>query len=229
MANNSYTSPRLYAHKRTLHSRSPKTKRTHFEMGMGYIEPHELGMPRKEFQKLYNHWEAVLADSGFNDIEYRSPSHTGHFTPFFRENGSTATFQQLYDPFKEEYYALAREFDSYMSEIPEGKRHCRWALAFWGESKMYKWLWYLHIEGVPYRSVAKAFKGVESKWLRNVDKIPKSLLRSTCSEFWAHDHTSRILDLFWTWAGARGFKDPRPFQVNRRLKGKSNSSDPVDK
>jgi hypothetical protein len=194
---------------------------------MGYIESYELGMPRKEFQKLYSYWEAELAKSGFNDIEYRSPSHTGHFTPFFRENGSTATFQMLYDPAKQEYYELTRSFDSYMDEVVsfrcpltlKKRRVQRWTVAFDGKADLYKHLWYLHIEGIPYRAVAKAFSGRQSKWLRNVEPVPPRLIRATASEFWAHDHTNRVLDLFWKWAFDVGYtKDPRDEYVSRKPK-----------
>jgi hypothetical protein len=194
-------------------------------MGMGYIESNELGMSRAEFKKLYSEWETKLKESGFNDIEYRSPSHTGHFTPFFRSNGSTATFMRMYDPAKEEYYSLCRDFDSYMYEVPEGSRVSRWTLAFPGKSKTYKLLWYYHIEGVPYRGVAAAFSNTPNKYLRNLKKVPKHLIRAR-SEFWTHDHTHKILDLFWAWAKVhKGFEDPRSTAIES--KDSQRSSDNV--
>ena len=208
MANNYYTSPRVYASRG--YKPKYKTKRTHYEQGIGYIEPNELGYSRAEFKKLYNLWEQKLQESGFTDIEYRSPTHTGHFTPFFRQNGSTATFMRLYDPSTEEYYRLTRHFDSYMSERISSSRHTRWAKAFPGNAKLYRTLWYLHIEGVPYRAVAKAFSGQHTKWVKGLRPVPASLVQPR-SVFWAHDHTSRVMDLFWVWASTfeTGFDDPR--------------------
>jgi hypothetical protein len=211
MANNYYTSHRVYASRG--YKSKYKTKRTPFEQGMGYVEPEEFGLTRSEFKKLYSEWEKKLQKSGFTDIEYRSPTHTGHFTPFFRQNGSTATFMRLYDSSKEEYYRLATHFDAHMREIvkcPEtGLRRSRWFHTFGDEAEVYKTLWYLHIEGVPYRAVAKAFSGQPTKWVRNLKPIPKALIQSR-SVFWAHDHTHKVLDLFWVWAkDESGFDDPR--------------------
>lgn len=206
MSYNKYTSPRLYA---SAYKPKHKTKRTHFEMGMGYIEPHELGMTRKEFQSICNEWEKKLKDSGFSDIEYRSPSHTGHFTPFFRSNGSTATFMRLYDPAKEEYYRLARHFDAYMNEKPEGSKVSRWCKAFPAQAKMYKTLWRLHIEGLPYRAVAAAFSNQQTKYMKDVKPVLASLIGPR-SVFWAHDHTHKILNLFWVWVNeTQNIEDPR--------------------
>lgn len=203
---NKYTSPRLYA---SGYKPKHKTKRTHFEMGMGYVPHNELGLTKKEFQAICNEWEQKLQNSGFNDIEYRSPSHTGHFTPFFRSNGSTATFMRMYDPAKEEYFRLARYFDSYMYEKPEGSKVSRWCKAFPGKSKMYKLLWYYHIEGVPYRGTAAAFSGKPNKYLKGLKSVPRSMIADR-SEFWTHDHTHKILNLFWIWAKVHGgFNDPR--------------------
>ncbi len=165
---------------------------------MGYIEPHELGMPRKEFQRLYNLWESKLKQSGFDDIEYRSPSHTGHFTPFFRRNGSTATFQALYDPAKEEYFTLCRYFDS----------EFEWSKAFKANTELYKTLWRLHMDGVPYRAIAKAFSGQPNKYMATLEPVPAKLHRP-CSVFWAFMHMQKILNHFWTWAATQGFSDPR--------------------
>jgi hypothetical protein len=180
-------------------------------MGMGYIEPYELGMPRKEFQKLYSEWETRLKESGFNDIEYRSEAHTGFFTPFFRENGSTATFQTLYDPQKQEYFRLATHFNAFMCERVDKAGHTRWSKAFYGAADTYRWLWYYHTEGVPYRSVVKAFSGIANKYTDKLSKLPPHLYTHK-SVFWAHDKTQRVLDLFWLWAKAEGFEDPRPSQ-----------------
>lgn len=191
---------------------------------MGYVIPD--GFSKLEFKQEYAKWEQKLQNSGFIDIEYRSPSHTGHFTPFFRQNGSTATFQTLYDPFKEEYFALAREFDSYMAERVWFKealtnkrvKRTRWSWAFEGDADMMKYLWYLHIEGIPYRAVAKAVSGKPSKWLRNVQSVPPRLKRDV-SVFWAHDWTDKILNLFWKFAFDRGYtKDPRTEYVSRKQK-----------
>jgi hypothetical protein len=209
MSNNQYTSPRVYLSRG--YKPKTKTKRTPFEMGMGYaLEALPPGMTRSDFKALYTEWESKLQNSGFNDIEYRSPSHTGHTTPFFRENGSTATFMRAYDPAKEEYYRLARHFDTFMNEAVGSKGQTRWSKAFKGQARLYKTIWYLHIEGVPYRAVAKAFSGKPSKWLRGLKSVPPSLVGSK-SVFWAHDHTHKVLDLFWKWAKnyEHGFNDPR--------------------
>jgi hypothetical protein len=182
-------------------------------MGMGYVEPHEFGLSRKDFQKIYTEWETKLKASGFNDIEYRSASHTGHFTPFFRSNGSTATFQALYDPAKAEYYLLATHFDAWMHE--KLGNHTRWGRAFRGSSAVYKQLWYLHIEGVPYRAVAKIFSGIPTKYANGLKPIAKGLVQSR-SVFWAHTHTDLVLDLFWMWARDQGYNlDPRTQRVSR--------------
>jgi hypothetical protein len=177
---------------------------------MGYIEPNEVGLTRSEFKKLYSEWEQKLQKSGFNDIEYRSPSHTGHFTPFFRSNGSTATFMRLYDPAKEEYYRLARHFNAWMNEKPYAgsKANTRWGLKFKGNARVYKTLWYLHCEGLPYRAVAAMFSGQVTKWNKNVKPVSPDLIQER-SVFWAHDHTHKILDLFWAWANGQGITDPR--------------------
>ena len=184
-------------------------------MGIGYIIPE--GVDKAAFKAEYAKWEQKLKNSGFTDIEYRSPSQSGHFTPFFRENGSTATFMRLYDPAKEEYYALARSFNAYMNEYYPGSNCNRWGVYFRGNVLMYKTLWYLHIEGVPYRAVAKAFSGKESKWLEGVKPVPAKLVQPR-SVFWAHDKTSHILDLFWKWAKQNhSFDDPRDSYVSRKL------------
>lgn len=213
MANNIYTSPRVYLSRGAGKSRI-KTKRN-FELGIGYTVPE--GVSASDFKKEYAKWEQKLQNSGFNDIEYRSPSHTGHFTPFFRENGSTATFQALYDPFKQEYFQLATEFGTYMDEVVswcdpvtlKKRRTTRWRLAFDDKHLQYKHLWRLHIEGVPYRAVAKAFSGRPTKWMRSLDPVPKRLIRKTCTEFWTHQHTSYVLNIFWKWMSDRGYSDPR--------------------
>lgn len=208
MSNNHYTSPRVYASRG--YKPKYKTKRTHYEQGIGYLEPSELGISRAEFKKLYNQWEEKLKASGFDDIEYRSPTHTGHFTPFFRVNGSTATFMRMYDSSTEEYYRLTRHFDSYMNEVVDGGAHTRWSKAFYGHTLQYKTLWYLHIEGVPYRAVARAFSGKPDKWVKGLTPVHASLIQSR-SVFWAHNHTAKIMDLFWQWAATfeTGFADPR--------------------
>ncbi len=209
MSNNKYTSPRVYASRG--YKPKYKTKRTKFEQGSGYaLDALPTGLSYSEFKKLYTHWENQLAESGFQDIEYRSPSHTGHFTPFFRQNGSSATFMRAYDPAKEEYYALTRSFSAYMNEYPYPNSNCnRWAAAFRGQSAVYKLLWYYHLEGVPYRGVAKAFSGLDFKWSSKVDKVPLRLQKPR-SVFWAHQHTHKVLDLFWKWVKANyGFDDPR--------------------
>lgn len=206
MANNLYTSPRLYA---SSYKPKYKTKRTAFEQGMGYtLEALPPGMSRAEFKKTYSEWERKLQNSGFDDIEYRSPSHTGHFTPFFRQNGSTATFMRMYDPAKEEYFRLATHFDSYMNELVDDRT--RWSYVFRGKGRLYRTLWYLHIEGVPYRAIAKEFSGHKTKWTKGLKPIRANLIESR-SVFWAHDNMQRILDKFWAWAKTYevGYEDPR--------------------
>jgi hypothetical protein len=200
MSNSVYVSPRLYASKY-------KTKKSNFELGIGYA-PLPEGMSKAEFKRMYSEWERKLAESGFEDIEYRSPNHSGMFSSYFRKNGSTATFQALYDPATEEYYRLARSFNSYMFERPAGAKGTRWSVKFRGESLLYKTLWHLHIEGVPYRAIAKAFSNQSSKWLKDVKAVPNSLKQSR-SVFWAHTHMQKILHEFWAWASLKGLDDPR--------------------
>ena len=193
MSNNSYTSPRLYASK--TYSRN---KRAPLEQGIGYVLP--AGIAHSDFKKLYAEWEQKLQKSGFTDIEYRNKSHTGTFTPFFRQNGSTATFMRAYDPSKESYYRLCRHFQNDFD----------FKAAFGRQATLYKTLWYLHTEGVPYRAVAKAFSGKPTKWMKGLEPVPKHL-KMDRSVFWAHDHTHKILDFFWKWAKdyEGGLDDPR--------------------
>lgn len=176
-------------------------------MGMGYTIPE--GMSAADFKAEYAKWEQKLQNSGFKDIEYRSPSHTGHFTPFFKENGSTATFQLIYDPFREEYYSLARSFNAHMSEYPYPNSRCnRWSVVFRGNVYVYRKLWELHCEGVPYRAVAKYFSGESSKWTKSFKPLKADRVKSR-SVFWAHDHTHKVLNEFWKWAAKQGYNDPR--------------------
>lgn len=181
-------------------------------MGIGYA-PLPENVSITEFKNLYREWEQKLADSGFEDIEYRSGQHTGKFLPYFKRNGSTATFQRLYDPSTEEYYALTRSFESYMNKrawfVEGDKQTCRtrWSYYFNKDRLMYKTLWHLHTEGVPYRAVAKAFGGVQTHWTKNCKPIPPSVARKR-SVFWAHTHTHRILVLFWQWAQTQGYDKP---------------------
>jgi hypothetical protein len=174
-------------------------------MGIGYVIPEN--MTKAEFRAEYAKWEQKLKDSNFEDLEYRALN--GKVTSYFKRNGSTATFQMIYDPAIEEYFSLARAFNAYMNEKPyTTKRNTRWSVQFQGQALLYKTLWRLHIDGVPYRAVAKAFSGMESHWMKNIEPVPAELV-SSYSVFWAHEHTHKILDLFWAWAAEQGYKDPR--------------------
>ncbi len=213
MPSNYYTAPSTYASRG-----GPKYKvktKANFELGIGYTLP--AGVNRQQFRKTYAEWEAKLLSSGFTDIEYRSPTHSGHFTPFFRSNGSTATFMRAYDSAKEDYYRLARHFDAYMAETIQvseplsGKRirRTRWSWVFDEAADTYKTVWRMHSDGIPYRGIAAAFSGKPNKWLKGV-KLPAPRLISSRSVFWAHDNTHRVLNLFWKWAQSNEqLVDPR--------------------
>lgn len=200
MANNLYVSPRSYAQ-----NQRKRVKKAGTEMGIGYVIPD--GVSKSDFRKLYAEWEAKLAASGFEDLEYRAPAQTGKFSPYFKRNGSTATFQMIYDSAAEEYYSLARSFDAHMN-VKLSNGHTRWAKYFRGKSEMYRLLWSMHIEGVPYRAMAKEFAGIATEWRSDIKRVPKHL-RTRKTEFWTHNHVHKILDLFWKWAKPKGLKDPR--------------------
>jgi hypothetical protein len=177
---------------------------TYFQQGIGYSPADSA---KKEFKALVSEWEAKLAESGFKDIEYRTPG--GYTTPLFKDGPAASHLLHNYEAEVERYYQLCLDFSHVLDFEAE----------FGPElGKVYKWLWYFHAEGVPYRSVANAFKGKVDKKNRNVEKVPVELQHSV-SYFWAFAHTHRILDLFWQWLSEQGLKDPRAKAGTDLVKG----------
>lgn len=173
----------------------PKRVKSLFQ-GIGYVVPHDMKVT--EFRKLYAKWEGKLADSGFADIEIRTLNHTGKFIPFFNDKSSSTTMLNVYDEYRAIYYQLATEF---LHKFDFQK-------AFGKEAFTYKTLWRMHSEGIPYRSVAKAFSGKLDKRSNKYRAVDIRIQRK-CSYFWAFTHTHLVLNYFWSWASKQGYVDPR--------------------
>lgn len=174
-----------------------KTSLGYYQQGIGYTVP--AGTSVTEFRKTYRTWEKKLKESGFEDIEYRSDKQTGYFVPFFKKGCASSSFKNdIYDEHRDVYYQCAREF----------LHKFDFSAQFGEEALTYRTLWRLHSEGVPYRSVAKAFKGENDKRMREVRAVDKRC-HKVVSYFWAFVHTHIVLDYFWQWMVKKGYSDPR--------------------
>lgn len=153
--------------------------------GEGYFKPNS--MPASEFRQLYKIWEDKLVQSGFKDIECRASDMSGCVHPYFRENGSSATFQQLYSKDVEEYYNLAGHF---LHEF-------KFDEVFGIDAELYELLFYWHSNAVSLRKMILLLKGIplNTPNLKHVTPAPEHL-RATKSVFYMFSHLNKVLKHF---------------------------------
>ena len=124
-----------------------------------------------EFIKTQNIWYKKLADSGFADLEWLDKkSGAGHATPFLRDSlwkyrniGAFEASQTL------EYYNAAQEFSQ----------------VFTFPSKLHKFVWSLHAEGLSYRRIA--------------DKCRTRAFKHKPSIFWISIHIRKLKQEMFYW------------------------------
>lgn len=197
----------LRASKRISKNAGTEPLRKRFEQGMGYFRPANL--PLSQFKKTMKVWEAKLLSSGFQDIEYRNPNQTGTFDSYFRLNGSSHTFESIYNPSVEEYYRLAREFyNYYVDKDANIHRETRaispqydFAKLFKRRPALYRYLFILHMHSVPYRQAQLFLRGEKPKRNHNWSEVkaPHSRVKQVRSVFWLHSHTAKALAPFFLW------------------------------
>lgn len=198
---------RLVVGGKNVRTKSVPKGHKHYEQGIGYVRPENL--TPAQFKKIMKKWEAKLYASGFQDIEDRNPNQTGTFTPFFRQNGSSYTFEHLYDSSVEEYYSLAREFSEAFVEKEnslnraEREQHPEYDFSrlFRVRPALYRYLFYLHLHGVAYRQARLFLRGERPKYSHHFHdvKLPHPRVQQSRSVFWLHSHTQKALAPFYQW------------------------------
>jgi hypothetical protein len=155
-----------------------------YKQGIGYFKPSSL--TSTEFRNLYKEWEEKLAQSGFIDIETKEKNQSGHFNPYFKSNGSTATFQCYYNEQTELYYTLTAYF---LQEF-------NWHKHYRSEVKLFKYLFYLHSEAVSYRAMASIMAGKELPIGYSHLKKPAKSIITKRSVFWMYPRIQSLLAHF---------------------------------
>lgn len=104
-----------------------------------------LAKPRPErlTLKLLQHWDAKLAASGFQDIEYRDFSDLSSALPVFKVSGSSSSLRKTYNIETEQYYSNARTYYNHGTF----------------ESAFDRFVWFNHAEGASLRQVQKLLQG----------------------------------------------------------------------
>lgn len=157
------------------------------ELGMGYTRP--KSMPVSEFNKTIKEWRDKLAKSGFHDIELHDSGYKGKVLPYFASGKNAFSTPMTYDFAAEQYYALARSFTHAF----------QWQF-FEDKAALYRYLWSMYSEGVPYRQMLKALAGDKVKRVHapNCPK-PHRTYKQKRGIWWMHKQIHIILTQFRQW------------------------------
>jgi len=153
--------------------------------GSGYFKPETIS--KEDFEALYAEWDKKLADTGFKDIEHRDRKGFFRANMYNDEDGPRTLYNKKIQ--NEFYFELCTEFANTFNFYYHFKK----------DALVYKWLWEFYCNGVPFRSMAKAFRGGTDKHIERCRPLPRKLMRR-CSYFWTFTHTTLILKHFWKWA-----------------------------
>lgn len=202
--------PKLHSYGKntpTLTGRKRKLNEMQYEQGIGYFRP--VSISPSAFKKTYEIWESKLRASGFHDIETRNANQTGRVSTFFAQNGSSASFESVYDPSREHYYELARQFyqlfidksNAMARDVREKYPQFVFQNIFKRKTSLYAYLFYLHMNGVTYRMAKLFLNGKRPKvnihW-KDVE-LPSYSIRQERSTYWHHTHGQKALLVFYAW------------------------------
>lgn len=135
----------------------------------------------REVVDAYKIWEKKLRDSGFVDIEDRGARNTVKLCGRFKaQNDETRAFYQC----AQDFY---HEFD--------------FKATFGNYATIYRALWHLFCNGIPFRTMSKWFAGHPVK---GIDDCPK-VLQTKVSYFWCFSHTHGVIDHFYLYMINKGF------------------------
>ena len=144
-------------------------------------------IPQKKTKKatlkqLIKTWDAILAESGFQDIEFRDYLDNSSALPVFRYGGASSSLFKRYSPDTEHYYARAREFYN----------------VYKFKSNLDKIIWYCHAEGLAIRQTKSAIDNKPLKYPYQDFKSPIKL-KNTASLWTIHKILLALQQEFKVW------------------------------
>lgn len=108
----------------------------------------------KEFRELQRHWYQVIKDKGFKDIETFAANSSKPFDMMYRPGSCTAFRARNRESIEDYYYYGTHFFNEYEFENEFDKN-----------------VWGMHMEGIPYRTIAKTLNTNVSKTFGCIKKL----------------------------------------------------------
>jgi hypothetical protein len=166
------------------------------ELGIGYFKP--ISVPSSSFTATISKWRKKLAQSGFNDIEVHDKHFTGKVQPFFAYGGSATDIAMSFDSTTAEYYNLCRDF-----------LHAFNFKMFKKQAPLMRYIWHMHSEGIPIRSMCKALAGLPVKYPHNKNiKKPHPSYKQSKGLAWMHKQVHKMMPHFNDWRSKQVYNSP---------------------